>query len=131
MPAGDGPAQLLDESLRLGWHLAAQAGDGRKRERVDVRVFPAAQQARHDAQLRRGQSPVGSQFPLKPLHANSRTREQEHPVIVEQDQLVPPGDVQDQPGRLPGWSKNSVRVMAMAVMCSNVIVMRVTAVESA
>jgi hypothetical protein len=97
MPAGDGPAQLLDQSLRLGWYLAAQAGDGRKRERVDVRVLPAAQQARHDAQLRLGQSPVGSQFPLEPLHADSRTREQEHPVTVEQDQLVPPGHVQHQP----------------------------------
>jgi hypothetical protein len=56
MPAGDGPAQLLDQSPGLGWHLAAQAGDGRERERVDARVLPAVQQARHDVQLRRGQS---------------------------------------------------------------------------
>ena len=95
MPAGDGPAELFDESPGLGWHLAAQAGDGRERERVDVRVLPAAQQARHDAQLRLGQSPVGSQFPLEPLHADSRTRKQEHPVKVEKDQLVPPGHVQE------------------------------------
>jgi hypothetical protein len=75
MPAGDDLAQLPDEGPRLGRHLAAQPGDGRERERVDARILPAAQQARHDVQLRPGQRPIGGKFPLEPLHAGGRPRE--------------------------------------------------------
>jgi hypothetical protein len=95
MPAGDDLAQLLDEGLGLGRHLAAQAGGGRERERVDFRILPAVQQARHDTQLRLGQNLVGGKFSLEPLHADGRPRKQEHPIGVEQDQLVPAGHVQD------------------------------------
>ena len=97
MPASDGLAKLLDKGLGLGRNLTAQAGDGRERERVDLRVFPAAKQARHDAQLRLGQSPVGGEFSLEPLDAGAGTWEEEHPMRVEQDKLVPPGHVQHQP----------------------------------
>jgi hypothetical protein len=82
MPAGDDLAQLLHQSLGLGRHLAAQTGDGRERERVDVRILPAAQQARHDIQLRPGQSPVGGEFSLEPLNADSRPRKQDHPIGI-------------------------------------------------
>ena len=100
VPAGDGPAQLAEERFWFGRDLAAQPGDGRELERLDVRVLPAAEQARHDLEPGPGQGLADGEFPLEPLHACRRGREQEHPVGVHQDQLVPPGHVQHEPVRV-------------------------------
>ncbi len=97
MPAGDGLAQLLEQRLGFGRHRAGQAGYRRERERVDLRVVPAAQQLRHHGQPRPGQRLVGGGLSVEPLDPGGGTREQEHPVGAEQDQLVPADHVQHQP----------------------------------
>ena len=97
VPAGDGLAHLLQQRLGFGRYLAGQAGYGHERERGDLRVVPASQQARQRGQPGLSQRPVGGRLPVEPLDPGSGTREQEDPVGVEQDQLVPAGHVQHQP----------------------------------
>jgi hypothetical protein len=96
MPACDRLGELFHQGFGSGQHVTAQTGYCRKRKRVDLRILPAVQQARHHAQLCLRQQPVDGKLPLKPFHPDSRTREQEHPLRIEQDQLVPPIHVQYQ-----------------------------------
>jgi hypothetical protein len=103
MPAGDCPAQLLDEGFRVGWHLAAQASDSGERKQVGLAVLPAAKQARHGAQLHPGQRLVGLRLRRYQNGVDRSSYEvAAHATSMAATMATPPGAINDDHSPCPG-----------------------------